>query len=102
LLESSNFLWIGLSAAVVSLFSSALVLEWSSAGFTRNIAESFALLRLGLSSIEKGASCDQKTQNALFTKSVALTANYQQASFELRFGRLSGPWVLHFLEDMCL
>jgi hypothetical protein len=40
--------------------------------------------------ILNGIKHDQITRKTLFAKSIALNATYQQASFEIRVGRLSG------------
>jgi hypothetical protein len=88
-----NWLWVVLTPAVVSLVSCSLVLTWSSAGFARDITSSLALARQTLELALDHEDHSQKRSSAhiaLFQKSVALSAKYQQASFELRVGRMSG------------
>jgi hypothetical protein len=74
-----------------------LLLEWSSARFATDLASAFGDLHTSLSSVlacafeEKTPTAYNHTtaQSLLLKKSVTLNANYQQASFELRLGRLS-------------
>lgn len=94
---AGHFLWISLTAAVLSFVSSSMILDWSTAGFAEDIASSFSDLRKSLDATLSCLHTDtQKSfdygaaQSTLLKKSVALNANYQQVLFELRIGRLSG------------
>lgn len=94
---AGHFLWISLTAAVLSFLSASVLLDWSTAQFAEDIASAFTGLRNSLdATLSRIRSPGCKTFNhaqarsMLLKKSVALNASYQQVSFELRIGRLSG------------
>jgi hypothetical protein len=108
--DSGHFLWIVIGAAVVSAFASCLVLEWSSAAFSHDIAASFGSLNRSLKSILADIPCTPSSQAELFKSVILLNSHYQQASFEVRVGRLSGelstshvlsePLILHLVKSV--
>lgn len=111
--DAGNFLWIALSAAVICLFSSMLILRWSSTHFAEEATSAFSHLHQSLS-ISLDSACsglatmsdETKFLHAkLLKESVSLNAIYSQAAFELRVGRVGGtnrdPW-LPIPTDECL
>lgn len=96
--DAGNFLWIALSAAVICLFSSMVVLRWSSTHFAEQAASTFSHLHQSLSlnvrrafSGESTVSSEYRDLHALLLKeSMSLNAIYSQAAFELRVGRVGG------------
>ncbi|KAF9002047.1 hypothetical protein BDQ17DRAFT_1357989 [Cyathus striatus] len=89
--RSHNFLWMLLVAACSSLFPSMLLLRWSSTQFASDLAVAFSKLNQALSAcVSQTSSEDVPTIHAdLLRISMALNSVYQQASFELRIGRVS-------------
>lgn len=74
-----------------------LLLRWSSTHFARNVASSFVQFHHCLSLHLDNAFSDlhpiplnQDVHSGLLRQSISLDSVYQQASFELRVGRLSG------------
>jgi hypothetical protein len=98
LADAGNFLWIALSAAVICLFSSIVVLRWSSTRFAEDVAAVFADLHRCLSLSMDGAILGISTMSSehknlhkkLLQGSISLNATYSQAAFELRVGRVGG------------
>jgi hypothetical protein len=98
LVDAGNFLWVALSAAVTCLFTSLVVLRWSSTRFAGEAAAAFVdlhrCLSLSLDSAFSGASTmaseHRKLHEKLLKDSISLNATYSQAAFELRVGRVGG------------
>ncbi|RDB24188.1 Uncharacterized protein C26F1.08c [Hypsizygus marmoreus] len=94
--QASQFLWVILTAAITTLFSSMILLRWSSTQFARDVAACFSKLHACLlhhlgeafSEIQPTVLNDN-IHKELLRRSVALNPVYQQAAFELRIGRLS-------------
>lgn len=105
-------------AAVTSLFSCMVLLRWSSTQFAIELARAFSELHICLgSSLEKhtntvnpftrgtvrGSGYIAPTE--LLKRSVSLDTLYQQASFELRIGRVGGSSHCSFIlitpADLC-
>lgn len=97
--EAIAFIWMIGVAATVSLFSSMILLRWSSTQFAVELANAFSELRSCLQSSleehiaeksEENVPCSSRTAPAdLLQRSVSLEKLYQQAYFELRLGRVS-------------
>ncbi|KAI0075450.1 hypothetical protein K474DRAFT_1646442 [Panus rudis PR-1116 ss-1] len=101
--DSGHFLWITLTAAIISLFSLIFVMiliRWKSTSFEQEVANTFALLHqslsfaLKMSFTELPPSDDDKSQyrtlhSQLLARCIKLNDNYSQAAFEVRIGRLS-------------
>jgi hypothetical protein len=98
LADAGNFLWIALSAAVICLLSSMMVLRWSSTRFAQEAAAAFSDLHRCLSLSLDGAfsgtltmsSAHKNLHEKLLKESISLNATYSQAAFELRVGRVGG------------
>ncbi|KAG6861742.1 hypothetical protein C0995_012747 [Termitomyces sp. Mi166 len=93
---TSHFIWILLTAAVTSYVSSLLLLRWSSTQFASDVAFCFSRLhaclhhRLGTAFAEMPDTVFNPGFKAELLKcSTSLDTVYQQATFELRVGRLS-------------
>ncbi|TBU28948.1 hypothetical protein BD311DRAFT_307591 [Dichomitus squalens] len=101
LVDSSYFLWITLSAAVicmVSLLTMMVVFRGSSANFESETASIFALLqkclssslyRVGARETKMEVTFYRQLHDQLLRRSIMLNESYSQAAFELRVGRLS-------------
>lgn len=95
---AGNFLWIALTAACICLFSSMLILRWSSTHFAEEATTALAHLEqcllMSLDNVCSGASNTsqerQSLQESLLKESVALNVIYSQTNFELRVGRVGG------------
>ncbi|KAI0047054.1 hypothetical protein FA95DRAFT_1493111 [Auriscalpium vulgare] len=102
--NSPHFVWITLSAVIICLFSSLLLLRWTSNHFAEHLARTFAMLHTCLAmsledALDSGRPVDRlPTETAanfkalmtsLLPQSVLLNTAYAQAAFELRVGRLS-------------
>ncbi|TFK55317.1 hypothetical protein OE88DRAFT_1780799 [Heliocybe sulcata] len=99
-LDATDFLWVTLAPAVICLFSSMLLLHWTSAHFGDEVSAAFVTVRNCLSmSLDKafsnyGAKDTASTglrqmHKELLQKSISINAAYSEAAFELRIGRLS-------------
>lgn len=97
--DSAGFLWITLTAAAVCLFSSMLILRWSSTHLTEEIASTLRILRRCLSIYMDQPFMRPSSQQIanlkdlhveLVHRSVSLNEMYYQAAFELRIGRVGG------------
>jgi len=87
---------------VVTLVVSLFLLEWSSAAFGEHVVDSLdtirnclaCKLRVVLDDTPPGeVSRAENLEKELIPKSVALDSVYEQAAFEIRFGRLNGKIV---------
>lgn len=105
--DSAGFLWIALTAAVVCLFSSILILHWSSTHLIEEVASTLRALHRRLSiSIDHPFTPPSSEQIAalndlhveLVHRSVSLNEMYYQAAFELRIGRVGGEFPV----DACI
>jgi hypothetical protein len=75
-----------------------ILLDWSSARFAKDLSAFFASLHQSLEQVllrafhetQNGSYNHAEMQSSLLKRSIALNATYQQVSFELRLGRLSG------------
>ncbi|GAW05453.1 hypothetical protein LENED_007312 [Lentinula edodes] len=88
--------WLVLTAAFTSFCSCLIFLRWSTAHFAQDIASALSSLHHCLESNLQSPfqfnpdtpAASSATLTSLRTKAVALSSSYQQASFELRFGRI--------------
>ncbi|KAF8837834.1 hypothetical protein BDN67DRAFT_997945 [Paxillus ammoniavirescens] len=95
--DAGEFLWVTLTAAIICLFSSMLILHWSSTHLVKEISATLHSLRqcLAISMDGAFAPISSKQVNELedlhtdiLRRSVLLNELHSQASFELRFGRV--------------
>jgi hypothetical protein len=102
--DSSDFLWITVTAASVCLFSSMLILHWSSTHLIEEIASTLRIIHRCLSVCMDNPFTYPSSQQIadlkdlhveLVRRSVILNEMYYQAAFELRIGRVSGEHLLH-------
>lgn len=103
LADSGNFLWVTLSAAIVSLVSLIIVMlafRSSPTNFETEMAVAFSLLRqclaMSLRQMEHGVDTTaadvrdhQILRERLLSQSIKLNETYSQAAFELRIGRIN-------------
>lgn len=103
LADSGNFLWITLSAAIISLVSLIIVtllFHSSPTNLETEMTSVFGLLREGLTMSLSQMGNDMTTTAAdaqkyqqlhkkLLSQSIKLNEMYSQAAFELRIGRLN-------------
>ncbi|KAG1883151.1 hypothetical protein F4604DRAFT_1741037 [Suillus subluteus] len=96
--DSGSFLWITVTAASVCLFSSMLILHWSSTHLTEELASTLRIIHRCLAMCmdnpftypSSQQITDLKDLHAeLVHRSVILNEMYYQAAFELRIGRVS-------------
>ncbi|KAG2147365.1 hypothetical protein BD769DRAFT_1415945 [Suillus cothurnatus] len=96
--DSSDFLWITVTAASVCLFSSMLILHWSSTHLIEEIASTLRIIHRCLSVCMDNPFTYPSSQQIadlkdlhveLVRRSVILNEMYYQAAFELRIGRVS-------------
>ncbi|KAJ3915272.1 hypothetical protein F5877DRAFT_81995 [Lentinula edodes] len=88
--------WLVLTAAFTSFCSCLIFLRWSTAHFAQDIASALSSLHHCLESNLQSPfqfnpdtpAASSATLTSLRAKAVALSSSYQQASFELRFGRI--------------
>ncbi|PFH47852.1 hypothetical protein AMATHDRAFT_151147 [Amanita thiersii Skay4041] len=91
---AGNYLWITMTAALTTLICSLLLLQWSSTQLARDIAHVMSLIHDCLQSQLRDGPEDATTpprsvmSKQLMEKTMALHPVYQQASFELRIGRV--------------
>ncbi|KAF8633737.1 hypothetical protein AX17_004393 [Amanita inopinata Kibby_2008] len=95
---AGQYMWITTAAALTSLTSSMLLLQWSSTQLARDIARAIGLLHISLQyrlqesfpdSVRAAAITPSfNIHKALLGQTMALHPVYQQASFELRIGRV--------------
>ncbi|KAJ3777872.1 hypothetical protein FB446DRAFT_77222 [Lentinula raphanica] len=93
-----NFVWIVLTAALTSSFTCLIFLRWSTAHLAEDIASALSSLHQCLeANLElpfqfNSSRSPSVSTNIILTglraKAVALNSSYQQASFELRVGRI--------------
>ncbi|KAG1849064.1 hypothetical protein C8R48DRAFT_729509 [Suillus tomentosus] len=98
LADSGGFLWITVTAASVCLFSSMLILHWSSTHLIEEVASTLRIihrcLSVGMDNPFTYPSSQQIAElkdlhGELVHQSVILNEMYCQAAFELRVGRVS-------------
>ncbi|KAG1832744.1 hypothetical protein EV424DRAFT_1469474 [Suillus variegatus] len=96
--DSGGFLWITVTAASVCLFSSMLILHWSSTHLIEEVASTLRIihrcLSVGMDNPFTYPSSQQIAElkdlhGELVHQSVILNEMYCQAAFELRVGRVS-------------
>ena len=96
--DAGFFVWITLTAAIICLLTSMLVLRWSSTQFADETVSALSYLHQSLS-LGLAASIGEEPltgttqiglQDILVKKSLALTTTYQQAMYEIRIGRVGG------------
>ncbi|KIK79803.1 hypothetical protein PAXRUDRAFT_833910 [Paxillus rubicundulus Ve08.2h10] len=96
--DAGEFLWVTLTAAIVCLFSSMLILHWSSTHFVKEISATLHSLRQCLAISMDGAFAPISSKQVdelealhmdILRRSVLLNELHSQASFELRFGRVA-------------
>ncbi|KAG2349332.1 hypothetical protein BDR05DRAFT_979574 [Suillus weaverae] len=96
--DSGSFLWITVTAASVCLFSSMLILHWSSTHLTEEVASTLRIIHQCLSVCMDNPFTYPSSQKIaelkdlhveLVHRSVILNEMYYQAAFELRIGRVS-------------
>ncbi|KAI0060839.1 hypothetical protein BV25DRAFT_1827399 [Artomyces pyxidatus] len=107
--NATQFLWITFSAAIICLFSSMLLLHWSSTRFADEVAGTFSMLyeclAIGLReafdfdahNASEPLPSRQNLLNNLLPRSILLNLTYSQAAFELRVGRLSVKSIKPFI-----
>ncbi|KAG1778598.1 hypothetical protein EV702DRAFT_1178930 [Suillus placidus] len=96
--DSGSFLWITVTAASVCLFSSMLILHWSSTHLIEEVASTLRIIHRCLSVCMDNPFTYPSSQQIadlkdlhveLVHRSVILNEMYYQAAFELRIGRVS-------------
>ncbi|KAH7921497.1 hypothetical protein BV22DRAFT_1038618 [Leucogyrophana mollusca] len=100
--DAGDYLWITFIAAIVCLFSSVLILHWSSTHLVEGVAATLMDLHRCLSlctegtfgSISPSRLADLKGIHVnLVHQSVTLNEKYSQAAFEFRIGRVGVKYL---------